>query len=72
MHNSTATMNDNTIYGHSRSGSITPNKDGNSTQTSGTAYTANKPSWVTDPNYVSPRWTNEEDGYPGYLELRGQ
>ena len=72
VHNSTATMNDNTIYGHSRSGSITPNKDGNSTQTSGTAYTANKPSWVTDPNYVSPRWTNEEDGYPGYLELRGQ
>ena len=67
-------MNDNTIYGRSGTayGSITLQQGWQfyTTYHDGDVWTANKPSWA-DPNYVSPRWTNEEDGYPGYLELRG-
>lgn len=71
INNPSANSNDNALWKQATTGSVF-NTSASSTQTSGSAYTANKPSWVTDPNYVSPRWKNTDDRFPGYIELRGQ
>jgi len=71
VNNPSATSNDNAQWRHARTGSVS-STSANSTETSGSVYNANKPSWVSDPNYVSPRWKNSEDRFPGYIELRGQ
>ena len=71
VHSSSQTTNDNAQWKHATTGSVF-NTSANSTETSGSAYTANKPSWVTTSGYVSPRWKNTDDRFPGYIELRGQ
>lgn len=41
-----------------------------STLTSGSIWSANKPSWAT--SYTSPKWLLDEDRFKGYIEMRGQ
>lgn len=41
-----------------------------STRTSGSIWSANKPSWAT--SYTSPKWLLSEDRFKGYIEMRGQ
>ena len=43
-----------------------------SATTSGSVYTANKPSWVTDPNYKAAKSLDENNRFKGFVELRGQ
>lgn len=71
VHSATQASNDNAQWKQSTTGSVF-NTSASSTETSGSNYNANKPSWVTDPNYVSPRWKWSDDRFPGYIELRGQ
>ena len=42
-----------------------------SVATSGSIYSANKPSWA-DSSYTSPKWLLSDDRFKGYLEMRGQ
>jgi len=41
-----------------------------SIETSGSIWSANKPSWAT--SYTSPKWLLDEDRFKGYIEMRGQ
>jgi hypothetical protein len=67
-----ATGDDITNWKVSLTGDITTNGSTSSTVTSGSIYSANKPSWVTDSNYRSPKWLINDDRFPGFIELRGQ
>jgi hypothetical protein len=55
----------------SQSGDLTSNGATSSVLTSGSTYTANKPSW-TNSSYRSPKWLNSRDRFKGYIEMRGQ
>lgn len=72
VNNVSATTDDITQWSVAISGHESSSSSSSSTATSGTAYSANKPSWVTDSNYKSPKWSLNSDRFNGYLELRGQ
>lgn len=71
VNNVSATTDDISQWKVSNSGNLS---SGNSSSivSSGSTYTSNKPSWVTDPDYKSSKWLNSEDRFPGFIELRGQ
>jgi len=72
VNNVSATTDDISQWYVAISGDEINSSNSSSTATSGSAYTANKPAWVTDTNYKSPKWNLSNDRFKGYLELRGQ
>lgn len=71
VNNSSATTDDISQWKTSVSGDLSSGSS-SSTITSGSVYTANKKSWITDSNYKSPKWSMSDDRFPGFIELRGQ
>ena len=69
VNNTSATTDDINLWKVSVSGSLTTS-DTTSVVTSGSAWTANKPSWAT--SFNSPKWNLSDDRFKGYLEMRGQ
>lgn len=67
-----ATTDDIALWKTSITGDISTTGAVSSTVLSGTTYNLNKPSWLTDPNYRSPKWLIQDDRFPGFIELRGQ
>ena len=54
------------------SGDISNTGTTSSVVASGSIFNANKPSWVTNSDYRSPKWVVADDRFPGFIELRGQ
>lgn len=69
VNNTSATTDDINLWKVSVSGSLTTS-DTSSVVTSGSTWTANKPSWAT--SFNSPKWNLSDDRFKGYLEMRGQ
>lgn len=67
-----ATTDDISLWKVANTGDISQTGTTSSTVMSGSIYLSNKPSWVTDANYKSPRWLHEDDRFPGFIEMRGQ
>lgn len=61
---------DHLLWGIARSGRAQPNLP--NLESSGSYSGVNKPSWVTDSSYLSPRYIVADDRFPGFIELRGQ
>ena len=74
INNSSATTDDISQWNVSVSGdtSSSSSSSANSTVSGGSIFTSNKPSWVTDSNYKSPKWLQQNDRFSGYIEMRGQ
>jgi hypothetical protein len=67
-----ATTDDISLWKIATTGDISQTGTTSSTVMSGTIYLTNKPSWVTDANYKSPKWLLSDDRFPGFIEMRGQ
>jgi hypothetical protein len=67
-----ATIDDIANWGTSITGDIRTNGTVSSTVSSGSIYNANRPSWVNNSNYRSPKWFVENNRFDGFIELRGQ
>lgn len=67
-----STIDDISLWKTSITGHISNTGTVSSTVLSGTVYNLNKPSWVTDSNYKSPKWILADDRFPGFIEIRGQ
>lgn len=72
VNDTSATTDDISLWKVSQTGDISSSGTVSSTIISGTTYNLNKPSWVTDSNYKTPKWLFTDDRFPGFIELRGQ
>jgi hypothetical protein len=67
-----ANNDDIVLWKTSITGDVVQNGAVSSVVSSGFIYNTNKPSWVTDSNYRSPKWLLQDDRFIGFIELRGQ
>jgi hypothetical protein len=67
-----STIDDINSWGTSVTGDVLQSGSVSSYVTSGSIFNANKPSWVNNPNYRSPKWLINDDRFNGFIELRGQ
>lgn len=67
-----AAIDDVSLWKTAITGDVTTTGSVSSVVSSGSIFNSNKPSWVTDSNYRSPKWLLEDDRFPGFIELRGQ
>lgn len=72
VHNGSATSDDISQWEVAVSGTLSSSATASSVVTSGSIYTANKPSGSWYSSYNSPSWEISKDRFPGYLEMRGQ
>lgn len=72
VNNQAAVVDDITQWSVSVSGHETDVNNSSSTVNNGAVFDANKPSWVVNADYKSPKWTLSNDRFKGYIELRGQ
>jgi len=74
VNNASATTDDISQWNVSISGDADSSSASNadSKASSGTTFNSNKPSWVSNSDYRSPKWLQENDRFPGFIEMRGQ
>ena len=74
VNNAAATTDDLSQWEVSVSGddSSSSSSSASSVVSSGSVYNSNKPSWVSNSSHKTPKWLQETDRFPGYIEMRGQ
>jgi hypothetical protein len=72
INDTSSNIDDITLWKTSITGNPDQSGATSSLVSSGSVYVTNKPSWVTDVNYQSPKWLLSDDRFPGFIELRGQ
>ena len=72
VNNPAATTDDRNKWGMGHHGKGFNGGNVTSATTSGPVYTANKPAWVSNPNYKAAKSLDENNRFKGFVELRGQ
>ena len=72
VNNPAATFDDRGSWGIGHHGRAYNTGDVSSAVTSGSIYNSNKPSWVSNSDYKSPKDLDSTNRFKGYIEMRGQ
>ena len=72
VNNPAATFDDRGAWGIGHHGRAYNSGDASSAVTSGSIYNSNKPSWVSNSDYKSPKDLDSKNRFKGYIEMRGQ